>query len=65
MVAERIAHAISLERAVITGIAPAQTGVDGLVQELSEMLRALLRDVLCGHLEADLCAVADELLAPA
>ncbi len=64
-VAERIAHAISLERAVITGIAPAQTGVDGLVQELSEMLRALLRDVLCGHLEADLCAVADELLAPA
>src|SRR5580704_1200042 len=65
VVAERIAHAISLERAVITGIAPAQTGVDGLVQELSEMLRALLRDVLCGHLEADLCAVADELLAPA
>jgi hypothetical protein len=64
-VAERIAHAISLERAVITGIAPAQTGVDGLVQEISEMLRALLRDVLCGHLEADLCAVADELLAPA
>jgi hypothetical protein len=63
--AERIAHAISLERAVITGIAPAETGVDALVEELSEMLRALLRDVLCGHLEADLCALADELLAPA
>jgi len=63
--AERIAHAISLERAVITGIAPADTGVDALVEELSEMLRALLRDVLCGHLEADLCALADELLAPA
>jgi len=63
--AERVAHAISLERAVIGGIAPAEPGVDALVEELSEMLRALLRDVLCGHLDADLCALADELLAPA
>jgi hypothetical protein len=63
--AERVAHAISLERAVISGIAPAEPGVDALVEELSEMLRALLRDVLCGHLDADLCALADELLAPA
>ena len=62
---ERIAHAISLERTVISGILPAQPGVDALVEELSEMLRALLRDVLCGHLEADLRAIADELLAPA
>ncbi len=61
--AERTAHAISLERAVIGGLAPAQPGVDALVGELAEQLRALLRDVLCGHLEADLCAVADELLA--
>ena len=64
-VAERTAHAISLERAVIGGLAPAEPGVDVLVEELSEMLRALLRDVLCGHLDADLCAVADDLLAPA
>jgi hypothetical protein len=64
-VAERTAHAISLERAVIAGLAPAQPGVDALVDELSEQLRALLRDVLCGHLEADLCAVADDLLAEA
>ena len=63
--AERIAHAISLERAVIGGIAPAEPGVDALVEELSEMLRAVLRDVLCGHLDADLCAFADDLLAPA
>jgi len=63
--AERVAYAISLERAVISGIAPAEPGVDALVAELSEMLRALLRDVLCGHLDADLCALADELLAPA
>jgi len=63
--AERTAHAISLERAVIGGLAPAQPGVDALVEELTEQLRALLRDVLCGHLEPDLCAVADDLLAEA
>jgi hypothetical protein len=63
--AERVAHAISLERAVIGGLAPAQTGPDALVDELSAHLRALLRDVLCGHLDPDLCAVADDLLAEA
>jgi hypothetical protein len=63
--AERTAHAISLERAVIGGLAPAGPGVDALVDELAEQLRALLRDVLCGHLEPDLCAVADDLLAEA
>jgi hypothetical protein len=64
-VAERTAHAISLERAVIGGLAPAHPGVDALVDGLAEYLRALLRDVLCGHLDSDLCAVADELLAQA
>ncbi|MBV9805387.1 MAG: hypothetical protein JO130_19465 [Solirubrobacterales bacterium] len=64
-VAERTAHAISLERAVIGGLAPAHPGVDSLVGELTEYLRALLRDVLCGHLDSDLCAVADELLVQA
>ena len=34
-----------------------------LVEALSGHLRALLRDVLCGHLDSDLCAVADDLLA--
>jgi hypothetical protein len=63
--AERTAHAISLERAVIGGLPPAEPGVDALVEELTEQLRALLRDVLCGHLESDLCAVADDLLAEA
>jgi hypothetical protein len=62
-VAERTAHAISLERAVIGGLAPAHPGVDTLVDELAEHLRALLRDVLCGHLDSDLCAVANDLLA--
>lgn len=63
--AERVAHAISLERAVITGLAAADTGVDSLVDELAEHLRAILRDALCGHLDADLRAVADDLLAEA
>jgi hypothetical protein len=63
--AERVAHAISLERAVIGGLAPAHPGVDALVDELAEHLRALLRDVLCGHLDSDLRTVADELLAQA
>ena len=62
---ERTAHAISLERAVIAGLAPAEPGVDALVDELSEHLRALLRDVICGHLDPDLRSVADELLAEA
>jgi hypothetical protein len=63
--AERTAHAISLERAVIGGLAPAEPGVDALVDEVAEHLRALLRDVVCGHLDTDLRAVADELLADA
>jgi hypothetical protein len=63
--AERVAHAISLERAVITGLAAAHTGVDALVDELADHLRAILRDALCGHLDADLRSVADALLAEA
>jgi hypothetical protein len=63
--AERVAHAISLEREVIAGLAPAEPGVDALVDELAEHLRALLRDVLCGHLDTDLRSLADELLAQA
>jgi hypothetical protein len=67
VLAERIAHAISLERAVIAGLAPGETDhpVDSLVDGLAEHLRALLRDVLCGHLDPDLRGVADELLEAA
>jgi hypothetical protein len=61
--AERTAHAISLERAVITGLAPSGQGADALVDELAEHLRAILRDALCGHLDANLVEVADRLLA--
>jgi hypothetical protein len=61
--AQRTARAVALERAVITGLAPADDGIDVVVDELAEHLRAILRDALCGHLDADLCAVADDLLA--
>jgi hypothetical protein len=63
--AERTARAISLERAVVSGVAPAEPGADVLVDELAEHLRALLRDTLCGHLDPNLIGVADELLAQA
>lgn len=63
--AERTARAISLERAVVTGLAAAGEGADALVEELAEHLRAILRDALCGHLDADVGSVADGLLAEA
>jgi hypothetical protein len=67
--AERTAHVISLERAVIAGLGPGETDpahpVDALVDEVSEHLRALLRDVICGHLDADLRGIADSMLAEA
>jgi hypothetical protein len=62
----RTAQAIALERAVISGVAGAGDNPgrpDALVDDLAEHLRAILRDALCGHLDADLCALADELLA--
>ena len=37
--------------------------VEAIVDSLGACLRAILRDVLCGHLEAELRRVADELLA--
>jgi hypothetical protein len=63
--AERVARAISLERAVIAGLAPPEPGADALVDELAEHLRAMLRDALCGHLSPDLRGLADDLLAEA
>lgn len=62
-VTERIAHLVALERSVIAGVAPDDAALESLVDELTAWLRALLRDVLCGHLDSDLRAVADGLLA--
>ncbi|HLJ02193.1 MAG TPA: hypothetical protein VKT31_02070, partial [Solirubrobacteraceae bacterium] len=63
--AERTAHAVALERAVITGLTPPEPGGDRLVAEVAEHLRAILRDILCGHLDPDVRGLADELLAEA
>ena len=56
-------EAISLERAAIAGFVRPRPEVDALVAELGGCLRAVLRDVLCGHLDPDLRRVADELIA--
>lgn len=63
--AERTAQAIGSERALIAGLAAASLGVDDLAEELAEHLRAILRDVICGHLDLDVRGLADELLAEA
>jgi hypothetical protein len=71
---ERTARAVALEREVIAGSpergrrSRTARGVGegagrGLVEELSRHLRALLRDVICGHLGPDLATLADELVA--
>jgi hypothetical protein len=47
----------------MAGLGAAPEGTDALVRRMAEYLRALLRDVLCGHLEPDLRALADRLIA--
>jgi hypothetical protein len=62
--ARRMLRAIALECAAITGAAVEHASCDALVAELAGHLRAVLRDVVCGHLPPDLVACADSLLAP-
>jgi hypothetical protein len=59
---ERTLAALALERAALAGTASEQAGSQELARELSDHLRALLRDVICGHLDEDLVALADQLL---
>ncbi len=40
----------------------AHAGGEALATRLADHLRALLRDVICGHLDVDLVALADEIL---
>ena len=58
---ERVARAISLEHSLIAGV---NVGGDALAlaAEIENHLRALLRDVICGHLSGELLALADSLL---
>jgi hypothetical protein len=65
LLARRVNQALALERATIAGTAPAHASADALVRDLANHVRALLRDVVCGHLDADLARVADELIAEA
>jgi hypothetical protein len=60
---DRLRQAIAMERGVIAGIVRPEPGVDALVGSLGACLRAILRDVLCGHLDPDLRQLADGLLA--
>jgi hypothetical protein len=61
----RLWEAVSLERAAIVGRLRPEAHVDALIDELGGCLRAILRDVLCGHLDPALRPLADELLAEA
>lgn len=59
---ERIMRAALLERAAIAGEAPEDQRARMLVEEVEGHLRALLRDIICGHLEPDLAVIAEEIL---
>ncbi|HEY1456965.1 MAG TPA: hypothetical protein VGF15_00475 [Solirubrobacteraceae bacterium] len=61
---KRMIKAQALERAVIAGSAARNTAGENLIRAIADHLRALLRDVICGHLDPDLVLLADELLAP-
>lgn len=60
---KRMTNAQALERAVIAGTADEHAAGLNLARDVSDHLRALLRDVICGHLESNLALVADELVA--
>ena len=53
----------TLERAVIAGTAEEHAAGLNLARDVADHLRALLSDVICGHLDPNLAALADELLA--
>jgi len=58
----RVAHTVAVERSLVAGLA-VDPELDVLAAELADHLRALLRDVLCGHLDSDLRTVADGILS--
>jgi hypothetical protein len=59
---ERTLAALELERAVVEGAAVEHAGGEALARDIGDHLRALLRDVICGHLDPDLVALADDIL---
>ncbi|MHB1537386.1 MAG: hypothetical protein ACYCUM_01065 [Solirubrobacteraceae bacterium] len=60
--AERVIEAIALERTIADGEASEDVRGLELASELGGWLKALVSDVICGHLDRDLERLADELL---
>jgi hypothetical protein len=65
--AERVVAALELEREFVIGAPVARAARSRgarqeLARDMADHLRALLRDVICGHLDPDLVALADRLL---
>jgi hypothetical protein len=54
--------ALALEREAIAGTAAPHAGPQALARDMADHLRALLRDVICGHLDHNLVGLADQLL---
>ena len=63
--AARTEEAIALERSLRLGAAHPGAHGEELARELAEHLRALLRDVICGHLPERLGELADTIIAEA
>jgi hypothetical protein len=64
---ERTIAALALEREVVVGVGASPAGRSrnarqALATDIADHLRALLRDVVCGHLDPDLVTLADRLL---
>ncbi len=60
---QRMLQAFALEHAIVAGTQVQRARDQALVRDVADHLRALLRDVICGHLTPDLTALADGLLA--
>jgi hypothetical protein len=61
----RITRALELERALIAGGNGKRTRDQAIAKDVADHLRALLRDVICGHLDPELVPLADRLLVTA
>ena len=59
---ERLRDAAGLERRLMAGVVLPDPALEALALELADHLRAVLRDVLCGHLDRQLRRIADDLL---
>ncbi len=57
----RVEEALELELACRAGHGRPDAGTQALAGELADHLRALLRDVICGHLQPDLAALAEQI----